>query len=999
VSAEYWRSLGELEGSAESRAFREREFPEGASEPPDAVSRRTVLSLLGASVSMAGLACRRPEERIVPYVEAPEPIVPGVPRHYATTMPSGTSAYGLVVESHEGRPTKIEGNELHPASLGSSSARVQASVYDLYDPDRSQAVLKRGEPSTWADFVAAWKERAKAHAADAGEGLAVLSAPSSSPTLSRLKAAFQKSYPRARFVTRAAVSDARVLAGIARAAGRPLMPVYRLEKAKAILAIDADILHADPEMIRHTRGFAAGRRVQAPGDAMNRLWAVEALFSITGGNADHRLRLAARRIPAFVAALAAELRRRGLTLDAPAVPELPGVDAAWLRALADDLLAHRGASLVVAGPRQPEAVHAAVVVLNAALGNVGSTVDYREPVDALLPSPDAFADLVEALADGKVKTLVVLGGNPAYDAPADLEFAAAAAKAEELVHLGTHVDETGALASWHVPSAHFLEAWGDARASCGTLSVVQPLIMPLYGAKSAVEVLGLLASGEDKPGHELVQATWHPILGESGFETRWNRVLHDGVLPQSALPGARLELKPGTFAELAAAARSAAEASGDLELVFQACPKLEGGASANNAWLQELPDAITKVTWDNPLLVSPATAATLHLKDEDVVKLEVAGRALELPILRVPGIAEGSLVLSLGYGRKQAGRVGSGIGFDAFALRTTAGLDLATDVKLTPAGRSYPLAQTQEHGAMEGRSIIREATLDRYKQDPKFATDTTPLFSLWTEHEYKTRPQWGMVIDLNACTGCNACSVACQSENTVPVVGKDQVRRGREMSWLRIDRYFTGEPDAPGAAFQPVPCMHCENAPCEQVCPVAATVHDAEGLNAMVYNRCIGTRYCSNNCPYKVRRFNFFNYTKDTPRVLQLVNNPDVTVRARGVMEKCTFCVQRLSAAKIDARLSGRELRDGDAKTACQQACPAEAIRFGDLLDLESQVAKARSSDRTYALLAELNTRPRTTYQARLRNPHPSLARPPKTEVGTSGGAAAPPPAKDQSHG
>jgi molybdopterin-containing oxidoreductase family iron-sulfur binding subunit len=985
VSAPHWRSLGELEESPESRAFREREFPEGASEPPDALSRRTVLSLLGASAALAGVACRRPEERIVPYVQAPEEIVPGVARHYATTMPgSGTSAYGLVVESHEGRPTKVEGNELHPASLGSSSARVQASVLDLYDPDRSQAVLRRGERASWADFAAFWKERAGAHAADGGEGLALLAAPWSSPTLARLEAGFRKAHPRARVVAWAPVSDSNAQAGIALAAGRSLVPVHRLEKAKAILAIDADLLNADPEMIRHTRGFASGRRVSAPGDVMNRLWAVEAVLSITGANADHRLRLPARRIPAFVAALAAELRKGGLALDAPAAAEVPGVPAAWLQALAQDLVASRGASLVAAGPRQPAAVHAAVVALNAALGNVGSTVEYREPVDALLPSPAAFAELLAALGAGRVKTLVVMGANPAYDAPADLGFVAAAAKAEELVHFGSHVDETAAVASWHLPSAHFLEAWGDARAACGTASVVQPLVLPLYGAKSTAELLGLLASGEDKPGHELVQATWRGLLGEADFDKRWNRVLHDGLLAGSALAGVRLEPKPGPLVELATAA--AASAAGELELVFQACPKLEGGASANNSWLQELPDAVTKVVWDNPLLLSPATAAAKGLKDEDVVRLEVAGRSLELPVMRVPGMADGTLAILLGYGRRQAGRVGTGVGFDAYVLRTAAAADLASDVKLVAAGRRYPLAQTQEHGSMEGRSLIREATLERYREQPKFATDTTPLFSLWSEHEYKKSPQWGMVIDLNLCTGCNACAVACQSENNVPVVGKDQVRRGREMAWLRIDRYFTGAPEEPGAAFQPVPCMQCENAPCEQVCPVAATVHDDEGLNAMVYNRCIGTRYCSNNCPYKVRRFNFFNYTKDTPRVLKLVNNPDVTVRARGVMEKCTFCVQRLSAAKIDARLGGRELRDGDATTACQQACPAEAIRFGDLLRAESQVAKARANDRTYALLAELNARPRTTYQARLRNPHPSLA-------------AAAPPAKEPSHG
>ena len=570
MSGEHWRSLGELEDTPESRAYREREFPEGASEAPDAVSRRTLLQLLGATVGAAGIgaACRRPEEHIVPYVEAPEQVVPGVPRYYATTMPNGTSAYGLVVESHEGRPTKLEGNELHPASLGSSSARVQASVLDLYDPDRSQTVLRRGERSSWADFVAAWTARVKAHSD--GEGLAVLATPSASPTLARLAATFQKAYPRARFATWAPVSDANALAGLARAAGRPLVPVYRLEKAKAILAIDADLLNADPEMIRHTRAFAGGRRVTAPGDAMSRLWAVEAVLSITGANADHRLRLPARRIPAFVAALAAELRGHGLAIDAPAAPEVKGLDAAWLRALGQDLVANRGASLIVAGPRQPAAVHAAVAALNAALGNVSATVEYREPTDALLPSPTALADMA-ALGAGQVKTLVVLGGNPAYDAPADLAFAAAAAKAEELVHFGSHVDETAALASWHLPSAHFLEAWGDARAICGTLSVVQPLILPLYGAKSIVEVLGLLATGDDTPGHELVQASWRPILGEADFEKRWNRVLHDGVLPQSTLPGVKLDVKPGSFAELASAAQ--APGAGDLELGVPGLPQ------------------------------------------------------------------------------------------------------------------------------------------------------------------------------------------------------------------------------------------------------------------------------------------------------------------------------------------------------------------------------------------------------------------------------------------
>jgi molybdopterin-containing oxidoreductase family iron-sulfur binding subunit len=977
VSRTHWRSLDALEGGPEARTFREREFPEGAADPPDAISRRHVLTLLGASASLAGLAaCRRPEERIVPYVEAPEQVIPGVPKRYATTLPAGTSAYGLVVESHEGRPTKIEGNELHPASLGSSSARVQAAMLDLYDPDRSPAVLRRGKPADWAGFVAFWGERARAHAADSGEGLAVLVPPFSSPTLSRLLGAFRQTYPRAQVVVHAPVDERNAHEGVARAAGRTLLPTYHFERAKAILAIDADFLQADPEMVRHTRGYAAGRRVATPQDEMSRLWAVEALLSVTGANADHRLRLRARLIPAFTAQLLSELRRAGVEVEAPAeATPVPGLDPRFLRALARDLADHRGQSLVLAGPRQPASLHAAVLALNAALGNLGRTVEYHEPRDAELPSRDGLGSLVAQMRAGRVKTLVVLGGNPAYDAPADLAFPEAASKVEELIHLGSHVDETAALASWQLPLAHCLESWDDARASCGTLSVVQPLVLPLFGGKTRIELVSLLAGGQDRPGYDLVRETWQPLLGEP-FEKRWRRVLHDGLLPDSALPAAAFQTARGLADALQKDAAALAAGPGDGDLVFLACPKLHDGASANNAWLQELPDAITKVTWDNPLLLSPAEAQARGLRDQDVVRVEAGGRSLELPVMRVPGMADGTFALLLGYGRRAAGRVGTGVGFDAYGLRTSAALDLATGVRVQPTGRRALVAQTQEHGSMEGRAIVREATLERYRREPKFAEESgQPLFQLWQAHEYKARPQWGMVIDLNACTGCNACAVACQSENNVPVVGKDQVRRGREMAWLRVDRYFTGEPADASAVFQPVPCMQCENAPCEQVCPVGATVHDGEGLNVMVYNRCIGTRYCSNNCPYKVRRFNFFNYTKDTPELVKLGNNPNVTVRARGVMEKCTYCVQRLNTAKIDARLAGRELEDGDVRTACQQACPAEAIRFGDLLLPGSRVAQARSEPRTYALLEELNSRPRTTYQARLRNPHPDLAK------------------------
>ena len=970
MSREPWRSLDALEESPEARAFREREFPEDASTPPDAISRRHVITLLGASAALA--ACRRPEAHIVPYVEAPEQVVPGIARRYATTMPGPAGAWGLVVESHEGRPTKIEGNELHPASGGSSSARVQAAILDLYDPDRSSAVRRRGEASSWAALVAGWTERARTH--EGGDGLALLLPPASSPTLFRLASAFRAQFPRARLVVHEPAGEGNVHEGVARALGRPLLAVHRLEKARAILAIDSDFLHADPEMIRHTRGFAAGRRVNGPEDEMSRLWAVEPVLSVTGANADHRLRLRARLVPAFTARLLADLRAAGLDVEAPAAaPAVDGLDPAFLRALVQDLLDHRGHSVVLAGPRQPASVHAAVAAMNAALGNEGATVTYHEPKDTLLPDRDGLGALVAALRAGEVKTLVVLGGNPAYDAPADLGFADAAKKAEEVVHFGTHLDETAALASWHAPLAHFLESWGDARARDGTLSVVQPLVLPLLGGKSPVEALSLLATGQDRPGLDVVRETWTALLGATDFETRWRRALHDGLLADSALPAVQARPAPGLVAALAADAAALAGQAGGADLVFRPCPKLGDGASANNAWLQELPDAITRVTWENPLLLSPKEAAARGLKDGDVVRVESGGRSLELPVFRVPGMADGTLVLHLGYGRRAAGRVGNGVGYDTYALRTAGGGDLATDARLTPVGRREALAQTQEHGSMEGRDLVRLATLARFRKEPGFAAEGTESTQLFPSHEYTKRPQWGMVIDLNACTGCNACAVACQSENNVPVVGRDQVRRGREMAWLRIDRYFTGEPAEAGAVFQPVPCMQCENAPCEQVCPVAATVHDGEGLNVMVYNRCIGTRYCSNNCPYKVRRFNFFNYTKDTPELVRMAQNPDVTVRARGVMEKCTYCVQRLNAARIGARLAGREMKDGDARTACQQACPAEAIHFGDLLDGKSDVAQARASGRSYALLAELNTRPRTTYQARLRNPHPAL--------------------------
>ena len=614
---------------------------------------------------------------------------------------------------------------------------------------------------------------------------------------------------------------------------------------------------------------------------------------------------------------------------------------------------------------------------------------------------------------GAVQTLVVLGGNPVFDAPADLDFASAMAKVPHSIALGHTVDETSSKAEWHMPRAHYLESWGDARAVGGTLSVVQPLILPLFGGRTPVEVLGLMvAEAKDRPGYDIVRETWKPILGEAEFDRKWNRVLHDGFLAGSELPEVVPGLTAEPFAELARRSRrgrvrraSRAGSAGGLEIVFLPSPSLHDGRFANDGWLQELPDPLTKLTWDNPALVSPKTAETLGLASEDVVRLDYAGRSLELPVWILPGMADGVVALTLGYGRSHAGRIGSGVGFDTFTVRSSQAPGFDSGVRLTKLGRTYPLSATQEHGSMEGRPVVRESTLtelqsksglggrgaggaSRGRACGEFPTsperggvpgalgvfaENPPHFSLWKEHAYDQGHQWGMTIDLNSCIGCNACMVACQSENNVPVVGKVQVAKGREMHWIRVDRYFSGEPSgSPEVVFQPVPCMHCEDAPCEQVCPVAATVHDAEGLNVMVYNRCIGTRYCSNNCPYKVRRFNFFNFTKDTPDILKLAMNPDVTVRARGVMEKCTYCTQRINRVKIDARLAGRELRDGDVKTACQQACPASAIEFGDIRDQSSRVVKAKADPRNYALLDELNTKPRTTYLAKVRNPNPT---------------------------
>ncbi len=976
----YWRSLEGLADDPRARAFLEREFPEHASELPEGVTRRTMLTLIGASLSLAGLAaCRRPVEKIVPYVNAPEEVVPGIPQHYATTMPVGNDAYGLVVECHEGRPTKIEGNSLHPSSLGATSAIVQASILDLYDPDRSPAVRHGAERKTWTEFCGAWAEIAGQFADNGGEGLALLTEPFSSPTLARLARLFRSRFPKAHWATWEPTGDANVFEGAYAATGIVARPVYQFDRASVVLSLDSDFLQTESNAIRHARDFADGRRISSPSDTMNRLYVVETALSLTGGNADHRLRLQGGQVAVFLARLLERLRSDlALDLPGPAAHALEDPRAEqWTELLARELVAARGRSLIVAGSRQPESVHAATFALNAALDNVGRTLTFRAPADAALGRQPELSLLVSAMNAGKIRCLVVLGANPVYAGPADLDFAGAMAAVPTVVHLGSRRDETGRLAAWHLPQAHYLESWGDARAADGTASVVQPLIAPLFGGVSGVEVLGLLAGGEPRPGYELVRETWLELLGPEDFEARFSRVLHDGLLSGSAGPEIAPRPRAGIFFPLQRdAAAFVAAHPADLELCFYPSPAMLDGRHANNGWLQELPDPVTKLTWDNAALLSPATARSLGLENGDLALLSYGQRELETPVWIVPGQADRSVALHLGWGRSSAGRVGDGRGFNAFLVRTTAAPYIGRGVTLAPTGRRHPLAQTQDHGSMEGRPAVREASLAEFRESPSFANamvEFPPLHSLWPDRAYDTGHQWGMTIDLTACNGCNACVIACQSENNIPIVGKEQVSNGREMHWIRVDRYFNGEVADPETVFQPVPCMQCENAPCEQVCPVAATVHDAEGLNTMVYNRCIGTRYCANNCPYKVRRFNFFNFTKDTPEIEKMAANPDVTVRSRGVMEKCTYCTQRINAAKISAKLAGRALRDGDITTACEQACPTRAITFGDIRDPASRVSRMKAQERDYVMLEELNNRPRTSYLAKLRNPHPEL--------------------------
>lgn len=962
-SKTYWRSMDQLADTPEFQKIVEREFPEGASELKNPVTRRNFLGLMGASIAFAGLAsCRRPVEKIVPYVKAPEKMIPGVPKYYATTMPLGRHALGLLVESHEGRPTKIEGNPEHPESMGKTHIFAQAEVLNMYDPDRAKVTSSKGVESSWDAFKKFWKEHYDALSAAKGEGLMILSGEMASPTMQRLRKELSKQMPKAKWVADEPISGLNMHKGLLAATGQALQAKAHYDKARVILSIDHDFLGTDPGSVAANRGFAEGRRVNGAHAEMNRLYMVETAFSITGGMADHRKRLTQGELELFTRQLANAL---GVISDNASV-----VDAKWMNALVKDLKKNKGASLVVAGFRQTAAAHALVYAINQVLENNGRTVTYFNNPDLILQKNSA-SEMVDAIKSGSVKTLVIVDRNPVYTHSA-LNFAEALKKVDNVIAFSPYWDETGYAAHWHVPMSHFLESWGDASDVQGNRSVIQPLIAPLYKTISPVRFVNMIVNGTDKSDADIVKATWR-----MKSEKDWRRVLYKGVYDTQLKPvnaAARMNKIAGLVSgQKADATKPTANA---LQVVFQASASLYDGRYANNGWLMEVPDPVTHISWDNAALISPATAKALNVSNEDMVTLTAGGKTLDIVVSVLPGMSENVIALELGYGRTQTGRIADGNGFDVYGFMSGNGSYTLSGVTLSRKNESYPLANTQDHNAMEGRPIIREASLEEYEKEPMFAREMVehpPLVSLWDERSYDTGYQWGMAIDLSTCSGCNTCVVACQSENNIPIIGKEQVRNGREMHWIRLDRYFKGDPDNPEMLFQPMGCQQCENAPCEQVCPVQATLHDEEGLNVMTYNRCVGTRYCSNNCPYKVRRFNFFNYTNSYPETIKMLQNPDVTVRFRGVMEKCTYCTQRIQEAKINAKNEGRLVADGDIQTACQQACPADAIVFGNINDPESRVSKLQKENRAYKLLEELNVKPRTSFLARIKNPNPEL--------------------------
>ncbi|MGH9356048.1 MAG: TAT-variant-translocated molybdopterin oxidoreductase [Terriglobia bacterium] len=1019
---QFWQSLGQLAETDEYKSFLNQGLVPGVAEPRSGVNRRDALKLMGATAALAGLtACTKmPLEKVVPYVNTPEEFIPGKHLFFATTMPWQGTGQGILAWSFMGRPTKVEGNNENPGSLGKANVFMQASVLDLYDPDRSQVLLHDGRVGSWSDFLVQVDELRAAHLRNQGAGLRFLTGTITSPTLGDQLNNLLKEFPQAKWHQYEAVSRDYAREGARLAFGEYVETVYRFDQADVVLSLESDFLFQHPASVRYASDFGNKRRVTGTDSKMNRLYVVEAMPTVTGVQADHRLRLRPADVGAFARALASALGVKSQGLEQASLPQIP---ASWLPALARDLQQHRGASIIIPGDSQPPEIHALAHAMNAALGNAGKTVVYTDSIEVSPTSQtESFRELVSDMGAGKVQTLLILANNPAYTAPVDIPFAKQLAKVPDRIYLGFYEDETSPLCNWHIPAAHYLETWGDIRAYDGTASTIQPLIAPLYDGKSAYEMLTLFQGLSGRTGHAVVHDYWQgqqKKLAQAQFEVQWETWLEKGIIDGTAFPPKQVKLN----ANLDAAARPGAAPDSGLDLIFAPDPAAWDGSFCNNGWMQELPKPFSKLTWDNAVMVSPRTAERLgrtmqtvkveggglasgergkfynlgptEANQSDVVELNFQGRNVLGPMLIVPGQADDCVVVTLGYGRARAGRIGNGTGFNAYAIRPAGSPWGGSGLEIKKTGMGYDLAVTQHHHVIgkgshptEGesaaafqRDLVRVSTIDEFGRNPDFAKDpsemTTQAQSLYpvlpSPYDFKKGPQWGMSIDLSACIGCNACVIACQAENNIAVVGKDQVSRGRAMHWIRVDTYYRGGLDDPEIYNEAVPCMQCENAPCEYVCPVGATMTGPEGINEMIYNRCVGTRYCSNNCPYKVRRFNFYLFADWNAPSLYALRNPRVTVRSRGVMEKCTYCIQRIREHEIDAEKAGRQLKDGEILTACQQTCPTKAIVFGDILDANSRVSQVKAQSRNYGLLEELNTRPRTTYLAKIWNPNPEI--------------------------
>jgi MoCo/4Fe-4S cofactor protein with predicted Tat translocation signal len=997
----YWRSIEERNEPVPSSAA--NEFPAG-SDQLDGVSRRGFMQMLGVSTAIAtvGAACRKPNERIVPFVRRPEELTPGNALHFATGYALEGYTSGLLVESHVGHPTKIEGNPAHPETLGATTTVEQALILGLYDDDRAKQMRRGGAPIAWPTFLSEIRARTVSLAANGGAGLRFLTGPTTSPLLSDLRRRILERFPRAKFASFASAAADGVTDGTKLAFGRPLVPRHHLGPASVILSLDADFLNDGPEQIRLAREFAARR--EPPRDMtrlseMNRLYVIEPAVTVTGAMADHRLRLRGGDIAAFAAALCTMLSNRGLAALGQ-VGQLGHGEGTWnqkwMVALAKDLEQNRGRCLVIAGRRQPAVVHALAAALNVALGNLGSTVEYGTALTTdASAGPASLRGLLDEIKAGAVDTLVITAENPVYGAPVDFNLAETLKRVPNVVYTGLYEDETSQVCNFFIPGAHPLESWGDGRATDGAVTIVQPLIAPLWGGKTESEVLATFVGDGEMGTHALLQKYWGSMSKLPGnltgsFEGVWERWLADGIVPDTGAgveSGLSVNGQALAQAALPLLGHEGAGRGNGIEIGFTVDPKVFDGRFVNNAWLQELPHPITKLTWDNVAMLSQATADRLAIKTGDLIQVEYRDRQVEAPAMIVPGHADDAVTLPLGYGRLATGHIGRAVGFNAGALRVSEAPWYDRGATIAPSGKGrYRLAITQDHWVMspDGRDTpppavaapIAEVANPGSMFHEELEERRGPQANMYTPVDYSHQQyKWGMAIDLNKCTGCNACVLACQSENNIPTVGKDNVWRGREMQWIRIDRYFTGSVEDPEMVTQPLACVQCETAPCEYVCPVNATVHSDEGLNEMVYNRCIGTRYCSNNCPYKVRRFNFLDYTGDITPARELGMNPDVTVRSRGVMEKCTYCVQRIERKRIATRIEGRPIADGELETACQQGCPTRAITFGSLNDPGSKVSKLHDDPRRYDLLHEIGTRPRTAYLARVRNPNPELGK------------------------